>query len=108
MTAASGPSPMATLNTSTHRMVGTARATLMSTLMALLAARFDRLDAARSPSTKAIAAPMNVVSSASASETNRPSTTSGSVKCPPRPGCSIMVRKSSTAAAIAAGNATFP
>ena len=108
MTAASGPSPMATENTSTHRMVGTARATLMSTLMALLAARFDRLDAARSPSTKAIAAPMNVVSSASASETNRPSTTSGSVKCPPRPGCSIMVRKSSTAAAIAAGNATFP
>ena len=89
---------MATENTSTHKMVGTARATLMNTLMALLMPLLDRLQAASSPSTNAITAPMNVVRSASASDTNRPSITSGSVKCPPSPGCVIMVTKSSTAA----------
>ena len=99
---------MATENTSTHKMVGTARATLINTLMALLMPLLDRLQAASKPSTNAITAPMNVVRSASASDTNRPSITSGSVKCPPSPGCVIMVTKSSTAAAIAAGNDTLP
>ena len=79
----------------------------MNTLMALLMPLLDRLQAASKPSTNAITAPMNVVS-ASASDTNRPSITSGSVKCPPSPGCVIMVTKSSTAAAIAAGNDTLP
>ena len=99
---------MATENTSTHRMMGTARATLMNTLMTLLTPLFDRLHEAKSPRTNAMTAPMNVVSSAKASDTNKPSITSGSVKCPPRPGCVIIVTKSSTAAAIAAGNDTFP
>ena len=89
-------------------MVGTARATLMNTLMALLTALLDRFDAARRPSTNAITAPMNVVSSAKANDTNSPSITSGSVKCPPSPGCSIIMKKSSTAAAIAAKNETLP
>ena len=108
ITAASGPSPMATVKTSTHRIVGTARKKDMSALITLLSGLFDRLTAANRLNTKAITAPMNVVSTARANDTKRPVTTSASVKCPASPGCSIIMRKSSAARESAAKKETLP
>ena len=107
-TAASGPSPIATVKISTHKMVGTARNSDITALMAFEATRFDRFMAAQSPKTKAITAPSTVVSVARANETKRPSTKSGRVKCPPSPGCVSMVAESPRAFDVASKRGVSP
>ena len=79
ITAASEPSPMATVNTRTQIIVGTERMIAITVLMMLLTNLFDRLLAARSDSTSAMSAPPAVASTAMQRVTASPSNMSAQV-----------------------------
>ena len=108
MTAASGPSPMATVKMSTHKMVGTARMMDMMILMMLLASLFERLLAAASPKTSAMAAAPKVVSTVKAKVTKSSFTSVAYWKCPSTCGCVAMVAKLVRQSRSACPRSTLP